>query len=68
MPVRNAEMYAEAGGYVSMCFRYLCFLDCAVNRDIEQGSWGAIAAYIAPFVHWTSSTMSKLAWTMNWFM
>lgn len=24
--------------------------------------------YIFPFIHWASSTISKLEWIMNWFM
>lgn len=24
--------------------------------------------YILPFIHWASSTMSRLEWMMNWFM
>jgi hypothetical protein len=29
---------------------------------------GLLCAYICPFAHCTSSTISRLLWTTNWFM
>lgn len=30
--------------------------------------WREESTDIPPFVHWASSTMSRLEWMMNWFM
>lgn len=36
--VKNAEIYADAGGYVSMCFRYLIYFTLAPRLNSPRNS------------------------------